>query len=98
MCGKFEAYRKQGVLKMSDPQRDANNLMLLCGGCSTNFDQRVPIWVFLPADLDTLIEGELKFQLTRKEYAKQGWEVERRSEAGSVRNPPPLDLLLRSRH
>lgn len=76
---------------MSDPQRDANNLMLLCSGCSTNFDQRVPIWVFLPTDLDMLIKGELEFQLTRKEYAKQGWEVERRSEAGSVRNPSPPD-------
>lgn len=88
MCGKFEAYCKQGVLTMSDPQRDANNFMLLCSGCSTNFDQRVPIWVFLPADLDTLIQEELEFHLTRKEYAEQGWEVERRSKAGSVGNPP----------
>lgn len=77
---------------MLDPLQDANNLMLLCRGCSTGFDQRVPIWVFLPSDLDAFIAEELEFQVTRNACAQRGWQVERTSEAGNVGrvpSPPP---------
>lgn len=93
MRGQFEAYRKQGVLTMSDPLQDANNLMLLCRGCSTSFDQRVPIWVFLPSDLGAFIAEELDFQATRNACAQRGWQVERKSEAGNV-GPHPASTAL----
>lgn len=86
--GQFEAYCKQGVLAMLDPLQDVNNLMLLCRGCSTGFDQRVPIWVFLPSDLDAFITEELEFQSTRSACAQRGWQVERKSDAGTVNRPP----------
>lgn len=73
---------------MSNSHRNANNLMLLCGGCSSGFDQRPAIWVFLPSDLDALIEDELEFQATRRKCAKQGWVVGRAYDFGAVSTAP----------
>lgn len=80
---------------MPDPLQDVNNLMLLCRGCSTGFEQRVPIWVFLPSDLDAFIAEELEFQSTRKACAQRGWQVERKSEAGTVSQSPLSRVFIR---
>lgn len=53
------------------------NLILLCPGCHGSFDERVPIWAFLPADLDTFIRREEAFHAQRLSYAAAGQPLAR---------------------
>lgn len=48
------------------------NLILLCPGCHGSFDERVPIWAFLPVDLTAFIAREEAFQARRRAFASEG--------------------------
>lgn len=49
-----------------------DNLILLCPGCHASFDERVPIWAFLPVDLGAFITREEAFQARRRSFANEG--------------------------
>lgn len=62
------------------------NLILLCPGCHGSFDERVPIWAFLPVDLGSFIKREESFQHRRKYYADHG-ELFQRPDPWDDRTP-----------
>lgn len=49
-----------------------DNLIFLCAGCHDGFDERVPVWAFLPVDLDAFITAEIAFQHARDTAAATG--------------------------
>lgn len=53
------------------------NLILLCPGCHGSFDERVPIWAFLPVDLQAFITREEAFQNRRRSFAAAGHQLRR---------------------
>lgn len=75
----FQTYKAQGLLHM--PTIHAiDNLIYLCAGCHDGFDERVPVWAFLPVDLDTIITTEVDFHRARDTAAANGT---------LLRRPPP---------
>lgn len=65
------------------------NLILLCPGCHGSFDERVPIWAFLPTDLDAFITREEAFQARRRSFAEAGQHLPR---------PDPCDGTIPNLH
>lgn len=72
----FAEYKLSGLLHM-DSLDELQNLMFLCAGCHHAFDARVPIWAFLPLDLDAFISRETAFHLARADAASLGLPLSR---------------------
>lgn len=72
----FAEYKLSGLLHM-DSLDELQNLMFLCAGCHHAFDARVPIWAFLPLDLDAFISRENAFHLARADAASLGLTLSR---------------------
>lgn len=62
----------QGLLKPDFGFHGLPNLMLLCAGCHHNFDVRIPIWAFLPSDLQSFVDREREFHRLRAIAATNG--------------------------
>lgn len=55
-----------------DSPNELQNLMFLCAGCHHGFHSRVPIWAFLPVDLDGFVVQEKAFHQARAHSASLG--------------------------
>lgn len=51
---------------------EPGNLLLLCAGCHSSFDEQPPIWTFLPANLDAFIAHEKAYQRSCEAAAGSG--------------------------
>lgn len=60
-----------------DSLNELQNLIYLCAGCHHTFDARVPIWAFLPVDLDYFISQESAFHRARAHAASLGLPLSR---------------------
>lgn len=73
----LSSYIAQGLLAPDFGFHGLANLMLLCAGCHHNFDVRIPIWAFLPADLPGFVAREREFQRLRAAEAAAGRSLAR---------------------
>lgn len=74
------------------------NLMYLCAGCHSGFDERVPVWAFLPVDLDSFITTEEDFQHRRQEAANAGRLLRRPGPPKRTPNIPYRRYQIREGH
>lgn len=73
----LSSYIAQGLLPLDFGFHGLPNLMLLCAGCHHNFDVRIPIWTFLPSDLQGFVDREREFHRLRAIAATSGIRLQR---------------------
>lgn len=94
----LSSYIEQGLLPPDFGFHGLPNLMLLCAGCHHNFDVRIPVWAFLPSDLQSFVDRELEFHRLRDIAAASGIGLQREhrpnEEVLLLPPPPALEQVL----
>lgn len=86
----LSSYIAQGLLPLDFGFHGLPNLMLLCAGCHHNFDVRIPIWTFLPSDLQGFVDSEREFHRLRAIAASSGIILQREHLPAEDVSPPIL--------